>query len=164
MKRLGLMLWLVCAGSLQAQRGDQEAWLELVRTDIKAEKVAILAAAMQLNTLEAKVFWPIQREYQGELGKLGDVRVRTIRDYLAHVETMTDKYAERLAKASLDYEKKRLKLKEKYYKKMAKAISPSTAVRFFQVESQLQAMIDVALAMEMPVMPRSVIEKVKGTQ
>ena len=155
---LSVVLAGVCWAN--AQVGDPEAWLELVRVDVQSQKVAILTEAMQLNALEAGVFWPIQREYQAELNKLGDVKVRVIRDYLAHVDTMTDSYADRLAKASLDYEKKRLKLKEKYYKKMAKAISPSTAVRFFQVENQLQSMVDSAVAMELPVMPRSVLEKV----
>jgi hypothetical protein len=161
MKRMLIGMLVAWTCSVSAQVGDPEAWLELIRTDIKSEKVAIVTEAMQLNATEAEIFWPIQREYQAELSKLGDRKIKIIRDYLESVEQMTDKKADQLGKASLDIEKKRLKLKEKYYKKLAKAISPSTAVRYFQIETQLQAMVDVAVALELPVMPRSVLEKVQ---
>ena len=161
MKKLlvGVLLTWTCA--VNAQVGDPEAWLELIRSDIKSKKVAIVTEAMQLNAIEAEIFWPIQREYQAELSKLGDRKIKVIRDYLETVEQMTDKKADQLAKASLDIEKKRVKLKEKYYKKLAKAISPTTAVRYFQVETQLQAMVDVAVALDLPVMPRSILQKVE---
>jgi hypothetical protein len=161
MKKLlvGVLLTWTCAAN--AQVGDPEAWLELIRSDIQAKKVAIVTEAMQLNAIEAEIFWPIQREYQAELSKLGDRKIKIIRDYLETVEQMTDKKADQLAKASLDIEKRRVKLKEKYYKKLAKAISPTTAVRYFQVETQLQAMVDVAVALDLPVMPRSILEKVE---
>jgi len=161
MKRMLIGVLMAWTCSVTAQVGDPEAWLELIRTDIKAEKVAIVTEAMQLNATEAEIFWPIQREYEAELSKLGDSKLKVIRDYLDSVEQMTDKKADQLAKASLDIEKKRVKLKGKYYKKLAKAISPTTAVRYFQVETQLQAMVDVAVALELPVMPRSVLEKIE---
>lgn len=158
---LTLALLLTAQVMVRSQVGDPEAWLEFVRTDLKTQRVAIITEAMQLNSLEAGVFWPVYREYQAELSTLGDEKVRLTKDYLASYETMTDRKADQLAKSSLALEKKRLKLKEKYYNKMKKAISPSTAARFFQVENQLQAVIDMELAMEMPVMPRSVLEQVE---
>src|SRR3982750_524852 len=51
------------------------AHVELLRTDVRAQKVAILTELMDLSDTEDAVFWPIYREYAVELAKINDDRI-----------------------------------------------------------------------------------------
>jgi hypothetical protein len=47
-------------------------------------------------------------------------------------------------------EKRRTKLKKKYFKKVEKALSATIAAKFIQVESQINLLADLQIASELP--------------
>ena len=47
-------------------------------------------------------------------------------------------------------EKRRTKLKKKYFKKFEKALSAITAAKFIQVENQINLLIDLQIASDLP--------------
>ncbi len=143
---VGLAL-IAAAVPAQAQ-GEQ--YLELMRQDLKTAKTAYMTEGMQLTTEQGDVFWPIYREYQGELAKVGDRRLANIKDYAAHFEAMTGEKAAEILKKSFKNRKDELGLLEKFSKKVAKALDPVTAARFVQVENTLNLLIDLQLAGEIP--------------
>ena len=57
------------------------AYAELLRSDVRAQKVAILTEVMGFTEAEDKAFWPIYRDYDAEMAKLGDERVALIAEY-----------------------------------------------------------------------------------
>jgi len=63
---------------------------------------------------------------------------------------LSEAKAYELAERALDYEAGRVKLKRHYFQKFSKALSPQTAVRFFQMENQIQALVDLQIASELP--------------
>jgi hypothetical protein len=128
----------------QTETLNLTAYAELLRSDIRAEKVAILTEMMEFTEAEDTVFWPIYREYDNELAKLGDERVALISEYAKNYETLTDEVADRLATRALDLESRRQAVRAKYYARMRTALKPRTALRFLQVEHQLQLLIDLA--------------------
>ena len=75
---------------------QQEGYLELFRRDLKTDKVALLTAAMSLSDTASNIFWPIYREYDVELTKLGDNTINNIKDYAANYQSMSDKKADEL--------------------------------------------------------------------
>jgi hypothetical protein len=127
------------------------AYAELLRSDVRAEKVAILTEVMQFTEAEDKVFWPIHREYEAEMAGLGDERVALIAEYARSYSTMTDAVAQALATRALDLEAKRHAVKAKYYERFAKALTPRTSLRFLQVEHQLQLIIDLQISAALPI-------------
>ena len=127
------------------------AYAELLRSDVRAEKVAILTEVMDFTEAEDKAFWPIHREYEAELATLGDERVALIAEYARSYETLTDAVAQTLATRALDLEAKRQAVKGKYYERFAKALSPRTSLRFLQVEQQLQLIIDLQISAALPI-------------
>ena len=127
------------------------AYAELLRSDVRAEKVAILTEVMQFTEAEDKVFWPIHREYEAEMAALGDERVALIAEYARSYSTMTDAVAQTLATRALDLEAKRHAVKAKYYERFAKALTPRTSLRFLQVEHQLQLIIDLQISAALPI-------------
>lgn len=134
-----------------AQELNMRAYVELMRANLRANRSNIVAAVMQFSDEDAKKFWPIYREYEYELSKLGDLRVGIIEDYVANYNKMTDAMADSLVERSIDYEAKRTALKRKYYKKIKAALSAYTAGRFYQVENQIQTLTDLQIASRLPV-------------
>jgi hypothetical protein len=118
---------------------------------VRAEKVAILTEVMGFTEAEDAAFWPIYREYDAEMAKLADQRVALIAEYAKAFDTLTDETADRLARGALDLEAKRQAVKAKYYERVKAALKPRTALRFLQVEHQLQLIIDLQISAALPV-------------
>ena len=162
---IGIAIVLSMAGSLGAQApvpADQRqdtslnlsAYAELLRQDVRTLKVAIITEVVGFTEEEDRAFWPIYREYDLEMSKLADERVRMIRDYAADFATITDERAASLAATALDLEARRNAAKAKCYERVKTALSPRTALRFLQVEHQLQLLIDLQIAAALPVRAR----------
>jgi hypothetical protein len=120
--------------------GQVDSYVELLRSDIRTQKQMLLTEAMQFSDEQASVFWPIYREYDLERAKIGDQRLALIKDFAANYMTMTDE--------------DRVQLRKKYYDTVQKALDPIIAAKFIQVERAIDALIDVQLAAELPLMER----------
>ena len=147
MKRLLFVIVFVLATTVGYA---QDAYIELLRSDVKTKKVAIITEVIQFTNEEAKVFWPVYREYDFELSKIGDGRLELIKDYAQNYETMTDEKARDLVERALKLEGKRTKLKKKYFKKFDKVLPSKTVAKFFQLENQINLLIDLQIASELP--------------
>ena len=127
-----------------------EPYVELMRQNLKTEKIAVMTEAMALTEEQGEKFWPIYREYQTELSGLGDQRIAAIKDYAEHFETMTGEKASELTKNYFKRQKSHASLLEKTAKKIAKETDPVVAARFIQVENILNMVIDLQVASELP--------------
>ena len=135
----------------QARTLNLNAYAELLRSDVQAQKVAILTQVMEFTEAEDKAFWPIYREYEVEMSKLGDERVALIAEYANTYSAMTDAVAAKLAATALDLEARRQATKSKYYERVKAVLSPKTALRYLQVEHQLQLIIDLQISASLPI-------------
>lgn len=124
--------------------------IELLRQDLKTGKVALLTASLPLTEQEAEAFWPIYREYDAELSKLGDRRVAVLRRYAQTYNNVTELAAGEMMKESFSILRDRTELLEKYYDKVAKELNGIIAARFAQVENQMLTLIDAKLIDEVP--------------
>ena len=130
----------------------QEAYMEVIRSTIKAEKVAAITEEMAFSDAEAAVFWPIYREYEVKLAKINDERLALIRDYALNYEILTEDLAKEMVKSSFSLEEQRLKLRKEYYAKFEKALSPIRAAKFNQLERRINLMIDLQIAAALPIL------------
>jgi len=137
----------------EAKSLNLAAYAELLRSDVRAQKIAILTEVMGFTEAEDAAFWPIYREYDLEMAKLGDQRTALIADYAREYATLTDATADRLASRALELEASRQAMKAKYYEKVKTALSPRTAMRFLQVEQQLLLLIDLQISAALPIAP-----------
>ncbi len=127
------------------------AYVELLRSDVRSQMVAILTEMMDFTDEEDAKFWPIYRDYDVELSKLNDQRITLIADYAKNYDTMTDEAADRIARGALDFEAKRSALKAKYFDKVKAALSARQAARFLQIENQLLMIIDLQISASLPI-------------
>jgi len=126
-------------------------YAELLRSDVRAQKVAVITEMMEFSESDAGKFWPVYREYDAEMTKLSDERVAIIDDYAKNYEKMTDEAADRLAAKSIDLEGRRRAATAKCYENVKKALGAKTAMRFLQVEHQLLLLIDLQIAASLPI-------------
>src|SRR6516165_6128377 len=100
------------------------AYAELLRSDVRAQKVAIITEMMQFTEGEDAKFWPVYKEYEAELTTINNDRLALIKDYAGNYETLSDQVADRLARRALDLEARRTALKLKYYDRLASILNP----------------------------------------
>lgn len=143
-------LLVVALLSITATAIGQDKTLELMRQDLKTEKVAIITASVPMTQAQADAFWPIYREYDLELSKLGDRRMAVIKKYAENYDKIDEKMAKELVKESFDIANDRNDLLEKYYDKAAKAVGAVTATRFIQVENQMLTLLDAQIIDQVP--------------
>ena len=127
------------------------AYVELLRSDLRTLKVAVITELMQFSDADDAAFWPIYREYEFELSRLNDDRLRLIESYAHSYTKLTPTSANDLMVKALDLEAQRTTLKQKYYGKLKTALSPITAARAVQIENQIQLLLDLQVAASLPV-------------
>ncbi len=127
------------------------AYIELLRSDVKAAATEIIAEVMQFNDDDAAKFWPIYREFELELSKIGDGRVALIKKYADNYDDMSDDVADQLAQEVFRLEQERENLKIKYYGRIKQALTAKTATRFLQVFNQILMLTDLQIASRLPV-------------
>ena len=133
--------------------------LELLRQDLQTNKVAIVTASIPLTDKQGEQFWPLYREYNTELSKLGDRRIAVLKKFAENFDKIDGKQAEELVKESISIQNGRTNLLEKYYKKVSKVVGPVTAARFIQVENQMLTLIDAQIVSQVPLVkaPKDVV-------
>lgn len=144
------LLLIGCLLAIALPAFAQTDVVELLRSDLRTDKVAILTKALAMDEATSATFWPIYREYEAELSKIGDARVANIKDYAANYESMTDQKTKELVKTSFSLYEQRTKLVKKYYGKVEKATSTRLAARWAQCEMALNAVVDAQIATELP--------------
>ena len=150
MKKLLLIIIVLLSANTVTYGKGVDTYLELLKSDIRTKKVAIITQTLGLTDEESSTFWPIHREYEVELSKMIDDRIEMIEDYIQNYDDLTDEKAREIAKKVFALEKRRTKLKKKYFKKVEKALSAIIAAKFIQVESQINLVADLQIASELP--------------
>ena len=150
---------LLCASALFAQAPvhsttqDQniDTYVELLRQDIKSQKVAVISVMMNMVPEEASAFWLVYKEYDQELTVLVNDKLALIKDYADHYSSLSDEKATELASKVLDMEEKRTALKRKYLEEFGKVLPGKAAARFLQIENQLLMLLDLQVASNLPI-------------
>jgi hypothetical protein len=148
-KTLLLVLALLCVGTAASA---QEAYIELLRSDVRTEKVAIITEAMDFTDEEASAFWPVYRKYEYDLAKLKDLRIELIKEYLKHYDSMTNRRAKDLMKRSFKLEEKQTTLRKNHFSKFERVLGSMRAAKLMQIERQLEMLIDLQIAAEIPIL------------
>ena len=128
---------------------------EQARSIAQTERKMVVSDALQLTPEESTAFWPVYDKYAAELKKAGDLRVKVITDYAANYDNMTDAVAKQLIADYFKYQEQVLKIRKGYLGKFRKALPEIKVVRFLQVENKLDAMVDFALARQIPLLPQA---------
>jgi Spy/CpxP family protein refolding chaperone len=116
---------------------DEQILLKQVNTDVKA----LYAANLGLTEEESAKFWPIFNEYQAKKKPLQDRFLANVNRFAEKYDGMTDADAAVLLKEKMAIEKEREALRQKYTAKIAKVLPPKKALRYAQLETRIQSLV-----------------------
>ena len=146
LRSLVLLGVLMGSGDALAQRD----FIEQLRSDLRAEKVAVLSESMELEEAESEKFWPVYREYELELWKLGDRRLALLKRYAQEYESLGNAEVKSIAQDWFELREDQLELERKVFERMEKELSASIAARFVQVEHQIGLLVELGQVEETP--------------
>jgi hypothetical protein len=132
-----------------------QAYIALLRADVRQKKTDVMSAVMQLDAEDASKFWPIYRDFEAELKTFYEQVGAGIKTYGSNIDKMDDAMADQLGTKVLNLEQQRNEMKRKYYLRFKTALDPIVAMRFLQVENQIERIIDLQVASELPIVQRS---------
>ena len=136
--------------SLTASGAFAQELLNLIKKDLNKEKRSLVAEAMDIKKENETAFWNLYSAYEAENDKLIDNRAANIKKFADNYETLTPEVADELAKTALKVQADRAKINAAYYKKMSKVVGNIQAARFIQVMNQVQLVLDIQVASEIP--------------
>lgn len=142
-------------GTASNQELNLEAYTKLLRSDLRKSKSQIIGEVMQFDSGQAAAFWPIYKQFEAERSKIGDRTVALIKKYSDNYDQMTNEVADQMAVELLSIEQQRNDLRKRYYQKFKQALDAITAARFLQVENQIERIIDLQIASQLPVIQAS---------
>ena len=131
----------------QASETDQ---LQQLRAEIQADRQAVVMANLKLTDAEGQAFWPLYREYRGEIAKVGDRLQKLIQDYAVTYESATPEQAKAMVDEMMSIQRAELKVKELYLPKFRKVIPELKVARFLQIENKIDTLIKIDLAANIP--------------
>jgi hypothetical protein len=137
--------------SQQTQEANLKAYIGMMRQDLKRDKVSILTELMDFSPEQAAKFWPVYDEYDKLLIKLGDERIAFIRLYADNYSTLSEEMATKIATGMMDVEARRLDLRKRYFQRLSQTLTPKDAVRWLQVESQIEKVVDLQILSSLPI-------------
>jgi hypothetical protein len=135
----------------ESQELNTQVYIQLLRTDLNTQKEQIVRETMQLDDKQARIFWPIYKDYEADLDKIADEKLAIIQDYAANFMTMTNEKADELAQRVMALDDQKSALRRKYYELMRKSLPAIVVVRFLQVENQVQLIVDLKIAANLPI-------------
>ena len=130
--------------------GYLNAYIALLRSDLKSRKANFIREGLRLNEKESAAFWPIYKNYEAELKRVDDSRRLLILDLMDNYDTMTDARAKELIKRKLATEGQRIEIKREYLKRFEKVLPGKTLARFLQLEYRFGLLIDLKDTAEIP--------------
>ena len=131
-------------------RAEIDKAVEALRKDARAGKSDILGKTMALDSAQAAAFWPVYKQYEAELQTVNNDRLAIIQDMAEHFDALDDAKAKALLDRQMVFEEKRLALAKKYKDEMLKVLPAKTVARFFQVDSRLNKLAELAIASDIP--------------
>jgi hypothetical protein len=144
---------LLAAAPAFAQEGaDVGAKIRETQALVAKEFRQILREEMMLTEAESKEFWPLYERYSAEKRVINEPYFAGLIEYVDRYYNgdLNDEHAERLMSTYFDVHQAILRKREEYVKKFGKVMSSVKVMRFFQLENKVQAEINAALAVTIP--------------
>jgi hypothetical protein len=145
-----LIFSLIFTGSALAVDENVKEGVLITRAMIVADRTQLVLNTLRMSDEEIKVFSPVYVEYWEEMNLLNDGLEKLILDYSDNYNNLTDEKALEMLDDYLDFQKKKVALRQKYVKKFKKVLTPKKLVQYYQTENKMDAIVMVELARRIP--------------
>ena len=141
MKLIKVMILCVvalAAAPAFAQDTPADANMQILLDKVRADKKLVVAANMDLNEAEGKVFWPLYDAYQKDLQAINDRLGKAILAYADayNKNALTDDLARRLTNEALAIDQDELRLRTICASKLNGVLPAKKVARYLQIETR----------------------------
>ena len=140
---------LASAGSVYAQT-SVNTMIEVTRSDIQADRKAIVAHNLPLTEAQSAAFWPVYNSYRAELNRLGDRLWALVTDFAKNYQTLTDDKAATFTSEMLSIQNHIATTKSEYQAKFTAVLPAKLVMRFYQIDNKLDAILMMDAASGIP--------------
>jgi len=142
----------LCCGMV-ALAQEPNDMLDLLRSDLRTERHAIVMSSLNLTEAERAVFMPIYEEYTAVMRTHWEARLVLVDDYTKARETLGVGQAAEFMKRLFALEREDISIREKYAQKVSKVLPTTIAARWAQIERRLGQLMELQIANEVPLVP-----------
>jgi hypothetical protein len=123
---------------------DQD--IQLLKSNLRAQKKQIVAANMDLTEDKAEKFWPLYGRYTADLAKNYDTKIALFQEYLENYDSMSGEQAESYLRRRAAVEEDMMQVRLKYLPEFRKVLTGRETALFYQIDWRLDLMINLQLA------------------
>src|SRR5690349_20149182 len=108
------------------------------KEEIEAMKVGFLTQKLDLTPEEAKTFWPVYNQYQGELDKLREGHRQDRKAARDEMETMSDKDLEKIVDGEIAFRQSELDIMKKYNSQFKSVLPMKKVAKLYRAEEDFK--------------------------
>ena len=151
-RAIAVVLLLAAVPAAAQDAADVGAKIRETQALIASEFRQILREEMLLTDEESKAFWPLYERYSAERRVINEPYLAGLIEYVDryYKGDLSDEHANRLMKTYFEVQQGILKKRQDYMKRFGEVMSGIKVMRFFQLENKVQAEVNAALAVTIP--------------
>ncbi|MEN8185295.1 MAG: hypothetical protein ABFS46_22475 [Myxococcota bacterium] len=130
-----------------------EGGVEGERDAVAANRRAIVERSLVLTQAEQERFWPLYEDYHDERRMLSDRRVKLVESFALERDDPEGTRAMDMIEEALAIREDQQTLRRRFIELFEAVLPPPKLLRYVQIESKLDAIIDYELARNIPLAP-----------
>ena len=150
MKFFATILILLSLSTLASAQTPLDQQIALVRQSAHTDRKVAIMGNVHFTADESAQFWPAWDAYRAAAMANGDRRLAVIENFAANYDEMTDQKANELMTDSFSIRMQDVVIMQNFAKKIQTFIPAQKVLRIMQIESKLDAAIEMKLAAEIP--------------
>ena len=150
MKKLISLITVVLLGAQVGFAQSNMEEVDFLQSIIGAEKKAVVADFIDVKPEASDAFWSLYDQYETQRKSIGKDRIALIMEYAEKYNGITPEQTDNLLKKAQGIRNANYKLIDSYQKKIRKVAGSKAAAQFYQLETYFQAVIQVELFNEIP--------------
>ena len=128
-----------------------EDWsTEITMEQIRESRREIVAATVAPESQYASEFWELYRKYRGRMDEVDKRTLKIFEELTRDSDSIDSVRASEVVDEVLKIDAERAKIRKTYVKKFQKILPPGQLVRWYQVESKMDAVARAAMAATIP--------------
>ena len=135
MKKIWMLFMILVSFGSAAMAQDEDNGPH--NEKLESIKIAFITEKLDLNSSEAKAFWPVYNEFNDQMKKLKN-RERENNNILKAKTSVTDQEADKFLSEQLSLRQQQLDLTKKYVAEFRKVLPPKKVARLLTLEQEFK--------------------------
>ncbi len=122
----------------------------MVKTLAESDRKMLIEKNLKMNKEQSQKFWLVYTAYRKDINKIQQQQFSLIKDFAKNYQNLTDEKAAKLLDTHIQSKRNLLNIRKKYLGDFRKSVPAKEIAKFFQVENKLNAIVNVQLAQDIP--------------